>query len=69
MMPDYLDAPCGPLCRAPACEHAVKEGPRGRWYITIGHAGFNTRANNADGYATRAAALKAHRRHNRAAFG
>lgn len=28
------------------------EQKHGRWYVTMGHAGFNTRANNAQGYAT-----------------
>jgi len=31
----------------------------GRWFITAGHCGFNSRANNDKGYATPEAARKA----------
>jgi hypothetical protein len=42
------------------CAGAVKMNPAtGRWFITMGHPGFNSRANNRDGYATEAAARKA----------
>ena len=41
------------LCRSLKCAEAVKENPdTGRWYITMGHAGFNSKANNRDGYAS-----------------
>jgi uncharacterized Zn finger protein len=30
-----------------------------RWFITMGHASFNSRANNGRGYATEGAARKA----------
>ena len=36
----------------------VKQAQTGRWYITMGHAGFNTTANNRDGYRTQRAAIK-----------
>lgn len=70
MTPAYLLSACfGPgvadYCRDAHCVEAVKENPAtGRWYITMGHAGFNTRANNGSGYATRAAALAVHRRYH-----
>jgi hypothetical protein len=46
-------------CYAPNCPNAVKEGvgpEAGRWFISIGHPGFNSPANNRSGYssATRA---------------
>ena len=47
------------LCRGTDCCHAVKEGPGERWFITMGHPGFNSPANNRDGYATQAKALGA----------
>jgi hypothetical protein len=31
----------------------------GRYFINMGHPGFNTRANNVQGYATKAQALRA----------
>ena len=38
----------------------------GRWYTTIGLPGFNTAANNSNGYATREAALRVYNRLKRA---
>jgi hypothetical protein len=32
---------------------------KGRWYIRMGQPGYNTRANNRDGYASKAKALAA----------
>jgi hypothetical protein len=40
------------------CEHAVAPFDT-RWVITMGHAGYNSPANNRAGYATRASALAA----------
>jgi hypothetical protein len=44
-------------------EALLSRGPvaqfNGRWFITIGHAGFNTKANNGRGYATRDKAITA----------
>lgn len=62
-IPSYLLSPCsGDVCRAADCAEAVKLNPEsGRWFITMGHPGFNSRANNGDGYASRARALKAFR--------
>lgn len=39
-------------------EDAVHE-TYGRWWIKVGFAGFNSRTNNIDGYATRGAAERA----------
>lgn len=42
------------------CSKAVVQNPEsGRWFITMGHVNFNSRANNRDGYATKQAAEKA----------
>jgi hypothetical protein len=49
------------------CAEAVKENPAtGRWFITMGHPGFNSPANNRSGYASQAKALAAMRRYARA---
>jgi len=46
------------LCNDLNCPDAVKRSlNNGRWYITMGHAGFNTKANNGNGYATKNTAL------------
>lgn len=42
------------------CDEAAKQRPdTDRWYVTMGHPGFNSPANNGRGYATRGAALAA----------
>lgn len=69
MVPSYLISGLG--CERNICDgdcaHAVKERPEtGRFYITMGHPGFNSPANNRDGYATRAKATAAIRRYKRA---
>ncbi|MBS3927819.1 MAG: hypothetical protein KGZ65_04425 [Sphingomonadales bacterium] len=48
---DHLKSTCEAVCRKP-CDQAVKQGPNGRWFITAGHAGFNSHANNRSGYKT-----------------
>ncbi len=41
------------ICRDAACPEAVKRDPAtGRYFITMGHPGFNSMANNGDGYAS-----------------
>ena len=51
------------ICSHPDCPAAVKQHPEtGRWFITMGHPGFNSRVNNRDGYAMREAAFAAFRR-------
>lgn len=66
-IPAYLLGALGcerDVCSHPDCGEAVKERPdTGRWYITMGHPGFNSRANNGSGYATRKAALMAFHRY------
>lgn len=68
-IPAYLIGNAGcerEICHATGCPAAVKERPEtGRFYITMGHPGFNSPANNRDGYATHAKALAAIRRYSR----
>lgn len=61
MIPSHLTSDCS-VAHCTACLEPVKQGPGG-WYITIGHAGFNSPANNRTGYKTRAAAIAAHRKY------
>ena len=51
-------ASCSFPCYAQNCAHAVAPF-RGRFVITMAHAGFNSPANNRNGYTTEAAARKA----------
>jgi hypothetical protein len=66
-IPAYLISGAGcerNVCHATGCPVAVKENPAtGRFFITMGHPGFNSPANNGAGYATRAKALAAIRRY------
>lgn len=41
------------------CREPVKQAQSNRWYITMGHPGFNSMANNWRGYATKGRALAA----------
>jgi hypothetical protein len=52
--PEYLlSTHAGDICRNRNCHEAVKQNfVTGRWYITMGHPGFNSKANNAQGYHT-----------------
>jgi hypothetical protein len=55
LVPAHLASSCSPWCMAAVearCPEAVKRAPTGRWYITMGHAGFNLPANNGRGYRT-----------------
>ena len=62
-IPDYLlpsddcknADPCYGNCSAPVKDHPAT----GRWYITMGHPGFNSPANNNKGYVSSSAALAA----------
>lgn len=66
MIPTYLNSACidrFDVCHNPLCHHAVKQAPSGRYYITMGHAGFNTKANNLLGYATEIMARKVIRKY------
>ncbi len=67
-IPEHLASECGDprkwdICYG--CGQAVKQGPDGRWFVTMGHPGFNSPANNRDGYATLARALAAVRAYGR----
>jgi hypothetical protein len=42
----------------------IGDGSKGRWFITMGHPGFNSPANNAQGYASKAKAEAALRRYS-----
>lgn len=55
------------LCEAKGeCDKAARfDAQDGRWYITMGHPGFNSAANNFNGYATQKQAMAAYRRHRR----
>jgi hypothetical protein len=46
---------CDGSCSAPVRQHAET----GRWFITMGHPGYNSPANNRDGYTTEASARAA----------
>lgn len=59
-----FSAPCQPVCYDPNCEHAVAQLPEtGNWFITFGHCGFNSKANNRCGYASKAKAMAAMKRY------
>jgi hypothetical protein len=47
------------------CKHAVKPGPFDHWYITMGHPGYNSPANNRNGYKTKVSAASACHRYGR----
>ena len=62
MMNFLTSTPCSSasVCRNAECPHMTVRAPvTGRWFITMGHAQFNSPANNGKGYATEAAALRA----------
>lgn len=54
MIPSYLLSGTGcerGICAG--CANAVKINPAtGRWFITMGHPGFNSPTNNRDGYSS-----------------
>lgn len=55
--------------RGADCPNAVEvegSGLEARWFISMGHPGFNSPANNRGGYVTRAKAQAACRRYDRA---
>ncbi len=53
----------GGMCAVTECAERTKVAPSGRWYITMGHAGFNSPANNRNGYASKASAETASKRY------
>lgn len=56
MLPPHMDSTCHigrswTGCRNRDCPEAVKQDPTTkRWFITLGHSGFNSPANNRGGY-------------------
>jgi hypothetical protein len=59
-----LSSSCSPRCTSAKGEFRCPEAvvfsaQTKRWFITMGHASFNSRANNGRGYATEGAARKA----------
>ncbi len=61
-IPSYLLSATGceknMICRG--CAEAVKQNPETkRWFITMGHPGFNSTANNGTGYANKNTAVYA----------
>lgn len=58
-LPSYMRSSCAFPCVADRCAEAVKfSAQTKRWFITMGHRNFNSRANNRTGYATERAARK-----------
>lgn len=61
-MKSYLNSDCWKkeegYCKDPDCKDAVKQAPTGNWFITMGHAGFNSKANNGNGYKSKQLALR-----------
>jgi len=55
---DYLVSKCaGTICKNSDCQNSIQVNPANeRFYITMGHAGFNSDQNNTDGYGSRSAA-------------
>jgi hypothetical protein len=45
------------------CDQTVNQAPSLRWYITMGHPGFNSPANNRNGYKTKQSALSASKKY------
>ncbi len=61
-----FSSPCkdNGVCRNPNCKTAVAEFTEtGRWYILFGHAGYNSPANNGNGYASKNKALVSMRKY------
>lgn len=62
MTHDHLTSACidkRDVCRDGNCAHAVKVNRlTGRYFITMGHCGFNATANNGHGYRSEAIARK-----------
>ena len=63
MIPTYLLSSTGcehKVVTCMGCPGAVKKNKAtGRWFITMGHPGFNSETNNGAGYKTREAAVYA----------
>jgi hypothetical protein len=48
----HLMTTCMMPCSGMGCDDSVRQAPSGAYFITMGHPGFNSRANNAQGYKT-----------------
>lgn len=54
----HLTSPCDNKCQEIPCRHAIKMNEEtNRWFITVGHPGFNTKANNGIGYSNKTTAF------------
>lgn len=64
-IPSHLRSACtDDYCAIAGCPETAKQDVvTGRWFITIGHAGFNSPANNNAGYATKWNAVATSRRY------
>jgi hypothetical protein len=62
MNDDHLHSNCYKgICSDLNCKEAVKQNlVTGNWFITMGHAGFNTATNNRNGYVSEKRARSAH---------
>ena len=60
----HLDSDCKMPCEGNCQEIVKQEAFSGRWYITMGHAGFNNPANNRTGYITEKSAQSAHAKYS-----
>lgn len=68
VLPAHLTPDCGNDLYCVDCTAPVKLAPHGRWYVTMGHPGFNSHANNGNGYATKAMAVAAVRKFRNASL-
>lgn len=62
-LPEALTPDCGNFDCCTACAEPVKANTYGRWFITMGHPGFNSPANNGLGYRSRWTAIASYRRY------
>lgn len=63
-IPTHLQSGCEPEKQcAGLCTEPVKRREDGRWFITMGHPGFNSPANNRDGYGSWMQAVQAMNRY------
>jgi hypothetical protein len=60
LSPDACEHASSGICYGLECRVPVKQNPATeRWFITMGHPGFNSPANNGRGYASGASARAA----------
>lgn len=61
MIPEFLLSECAGKCEPcfGECDEPVKQDVRtGRWFVTMGHPGFNSAANNNRGFKTKLKAVE-----------